>query len=390
MHCSSTRVLGFAFFAIACSSAEHEPSTVGTSRNALTISESPMCMVALTKLSYDDPEADDEEFIELTVTRNPASSAGLPPGDGSLHPTSASEVIGSCHADAGTPIADAGVGAAEDAGALSLADCGLDRLELLNGGSDGCPIYRTIQLAQVRVPPGGTVLICAAASPLSTLYGCDVSTTGSSALSNGWLQNGPGDALRVVSAGMTTLLGYESVPTACGAPSAELAVETGEAFGAADDVNTFCGSFVLSPRDQAEPRTPNACSSPSVDGSVEVAAPPVTPSTAGTSGSATSLGNATQTVFTGAPPAPPVERLPEGGLTTSDGGESTERPTPPPAGPGCSVPPQRSAPRGLGFVAVLLAALARRVRLRRRAWRALRPFLRGPTSCVRSDSERSR
>ena len=361
MH-SSTRLRGFAILAIACSSAEQGPPAVGTSRNALTVSETPVCSVALTKLSYDDPEADDEEFIELTVTHHAPSPGRMPPADGSAPPPSSGEVTGACSEDAGTYIAEAGAGG-DDAGTLSLADCGLDRLELLNGGSEGCPIYRTIVLAQVRVPPGGTVMVCAGASTLATLYGCDVSTTGSSALSNGWLQNGPGDALRVVSAGKTTLLAYESAPASCGTPSAELAVETGEAFGAVDDINTFCGSFVLSPRDQAEPRTLNSCSSGSVDGSFEPAPASATPGSAEASGSVTSSGTATQTVLTGAPPPPPVERLPEGGLTASDGGESIETQTPP-SGPGCSVAPQRGGGGRLDLVALLLAALIRRSRLR--------------------------
>lgn len=113
------------------------------------------CDVRLSKLSYDDPGADDNEWIELRVT-----CAGALPA--------------------------------------TLGEAGVSEFALFNGGSSGCPIYRRVALADVRVGPHGFSVICSAGSELDLDLGCEQTAGSSGPLGQSWLQNGPGDGLALI------------------------------------------------------------------------------------------------------------------------------------------------------------------------------------------------
>lgn len=113
------------------------------------------CDVRLSQLSYDDPGADDNEWIELRVT-----CAGATPA--------------------------------------TLGEAGVAELALFNGGSSGCPIYRRVALADVRVGPSGFSVICSAGSELDLDLGCEQSASSTGVLGQSWLQNGPGDGLALI------------------------------------------------------------------------------------------------------------------------------------------------------------------------------------------------
>jgi hypothetical protein len=232
--------------------------------DALVISETPSCRVSLTKLSYDGPGADDDEFIELVVERFATDTGGPPKKDagppapacnGSHEPADAG-------ARAGDAMAPSDARADVVSGRPTLGDCGLGELRLINGGGGACDEYRTIPLGSVAIPDDGYVVLCAQDSVFSAA--CDVDTAGRSALRNGFLQNGPTDGLRFVgvSGAVALEVGYEGAP-ACLSPSASRMVdETGEAFGApgVDDVNVVCsGRFELRAATEAPFRGANPC-----------------------------------------------------------------------------------------------------------------------------------
>jgi hypothetical protein len=232
----------------------------------LVITEAPACRVVLTKLSYDGPGADDEEFIELFVERT-----GRVTGD---PPTAidAGSSMPACHAphpsaESGPSPTDGGV--PEEAGldvasrGLTLGDCGLGELRLVNGGSGACDEYRIIPLGPVRVPDDGYIVVCAQDSVFSSA--CDVDTAGRSALKNGFLQNGPNDGLSFIDSGGVTRLeiGYEGGPPCFSPAFVAMVDETGETSAGSldDDVNVVCGSgFVLRPISEVPFRTAATCS----------------------------------------------------------------------------------------------------------------------------------
>ncbi len=117
------------------------------------------CQVVLSRLSYDDPSADDAEFIELRVPDAP--------------------------------------------GRVRLGDCGLSEIRLLDGSGPGCEVYRTLALAEFLTDTRGYFVICSAKSQLHEDIVCDYTGGSSSGLPNGWLQNGPDDGVE--------LFGEESV-----------------------------------------------------------------------------------------------------------------------------------------------------------------------------------
>jgi hypothetical protein len=182
----------------------------------------------LSKLSYDSPGADTAEFLELRIE-----------------------------------------GTVESQGQrATLGDCGLERLALLNGGDASCASYRQIPVASLPVPADGYFTLCSsdAQAVLGTV--CDLNSWGTSRLSNGWLQNGPNDAIALI--GQTsTHYAYEGVPAQCGDSSwRDLVADTGEAIDGVDDVVAACGDeFLRLSLAQAPLRTPAQC---------PVAAQPVT------------------------------------------------------------------------------------------------------------------
>ncbi len=111
------------------------------------------CQLVLSRLSYDDPGVDDSEFIELRVMNG--------------------------------------------SGRVRLDECGVVRLELTNGEGE-CGVYREFELAAQTTDPRGFFLICASDSWIGMEVGCDLTTSSSGSLKNGWLQNGPGDGLRLI------------------------------------------------------------------------------------------------------------------------------------------------------------------------------------------------
>jgi hypothetical protein len=229
----------------------------------LVIAETLACRVALVAISYDDPGADDAEFIELRVD-------GANDG-GALVRTS--DAGGAFHVDTADGGGDSGSGAGDGsldaARGPTLGDCGLGELALVDGASGACNPYRTIPLANVPVPADGYVVLCPAGSSVDETAHCGVTTAGRSALRAGWLQNGPDDGLRfVATSGATADVGYEGAPACFASNATELAPEVGQLDGDAevDDVNVFCdGRFVLLPADTVPLRSAVACPMP-VDG----------------------------------------------------------------------------------------------------------------------------
>jgi hypothetical protein len=174
----------------------------------------------LSKLSYDSPGADTAEFLELRI-------------DGML------DSLGQ---------------------RAKLGDCGLDHLALLNGGDASCASYRQIPLAAQLVPADGYFTLCSsdAQAVLGTV--CDLSSWGTSRLSNGWLQNGPNDVIALI--GQTsTHYAYEGVPAHCGDSSwFDLPADTGEVVDGVDDVVAACGNeFLRLSLIQAPLRAPAQC-----------------------------------------------------------------------------------------------------------------------------------
>lgn len=161
------------------------------------------CSVSLAKLSYDSPGSDRAEFIELRIAGRTT---------------------------------DQGIRA-------TLGDCGIDHLELINGGST-CSVYRTIPLFEVPVPADGALILCAEESIVFADLACDVVGWGRSVLRDGWLQNGPSDGLRLVgteAVGTIRSFAYEGVPASCSDPSwVSLPEDDGGVTQEADPVVVAC------------------------------------------------------------------------------------------------------------------------------------------------------
>jgi hypothetical protein len=320
-------------------------------------------------VSYDSPGADNEEFIELVVDRL-AVPPPRPPADAA---EGARPPMPACHVphDSGISRPDAAEipDAANDSAphALTLADCGLSELRLVNGGAGACDEYRVIPLGAVIVPDDGFVLVCAQDSVFAS--SCDVNTAGRSAIRNGFLQNGPNDGFRFLDgAGAVALeVGYEGGP-ACFSGVVTLVDETGEASGAPgqDDVNRACdGKFDLAPASEAPLRAPNRCPMPSVDdgGAADAQAHgPIGPVPAPTASSS------------------PLEFAPDAGSYASlfpnlDASFTVpeRQPGAPPAPPSCTVSPRGAKRPGdatalLGMAAAVgLTRRKRRLRLAPRA-----------------------
>ncbi|HEX2878474.1 MAG TPA: hypothetical protein VHO25_02945 [Polyangiaceae bacterium] len=193
------------------------------------------CQVSLSKLSYDSPGADTAEFLELRI-------------EGTL------DSLGQ---------------------RAKLGDCGLDHLALLNGGDASCASYRQIPLAAQVVPADGYFTLCSsdAQAVLGTV--CDLSSWGTSRLSNGWLQNGPNDVIALI--GQTsTHYAYEGVPAQCGDASwRDLPADTGEAIDGVDDTVAACGDeFLRLSLAQAPLRAPPQCpTAPQPDAATPVGEP---------------------------------------------------------------------------------------------------------------------
>jgi len=241
------------------------------SSSGLDASSAPRCAVTLEELSYDTPGADDTEFIELRVVRVPASddvADSAPPSPPTVPPTKKATMDASAGA-----FVDGSAGVAR---ALTLGDCGLGAIRLVNGGGSACETYRTLKLADVPVPADGDVVVCAADSTWAAQGACDVTTAGESTLKNGWLQNGPADGLEWIGTSGATLaeFAYEGAPSCFGAATTELVAETGDVAGDGgvvfDDVNVLCdGRYVLRSSAVAGPRTPDPCFVPAVVASRE-------------------------------------------------------------------------------------------------------------------------
>jgi hypothetical protein len=180
------------------------------------------CHVELSKLSYDSPGADAAEFLELVV-----------------------------------------MGRVESHGArATLADCGLDTLQLVNGADAACGSYRQIPVGDRSVPSDGYFLLCAADAQAALGVSCDLTEWGRSKLAAGWLQNGPSDGLRLVGS-KPRAYSYEGLPASCtGEPWIELPLDVGEASDGSDDVLAACnGEFALRRLAEAPLRTATHCSS---------------------------------------------------------------------------------------------------------------------------------
>src|SRR5262249_32014121 len=139
--------------------------TAAAAPNALVVSETPLCRVSLTKVSYDGPGADDEEFIELFVERLGGTGAAGPPSVPDAPPPQPTCTSPHRMADSGAPPSDAAVLPDANADAASgkpiLRDCGLVELRLVNGGGGACDEYRAIPLGPVEIPDDGYLVLCA-------------------------------------------------------------------------------------------------------------------------------------------------------------------------------------------------------------------------------------
>lgn len=344
-----------------------------------TIAETPSCRVTLAKASYDDPDGDDAEFLELFVERRSLPTIDGGRADGAV-PSDSSSPAGLLQ-DASTS-SDSGSSMAR-----TLGDCGFGSIELVNGGSGACDKYRTLLVADVRIPDDGHVVLCAIDSSLATAAKCDASTFGLTTLKNGWLQNGPNDGIRFLGTATELLseVGYEGGP-ACFTSSARLVDETGTFSPiitlAEDDVNVLCGDgYRLVAASSALPGDPYVCTvAPVLDGGladtgtippaaaggtapwVPEYAPPLSPGSGGAGGS--------------------------GGVRVfaSSGGAVGKVPSP----PSCSVrkalaTPRRSASPVIGFA--LCSSWLVRARIRRRT---LQPRARRARSRAHFGSSRPR
>lgn len=366
----------------------------------LTVSAGAGCRVSLTKVSYDDPGADDAELVELFVDRVTGSAVHAWPLDAS---STASGDAGGLRAlcDAMAPLPASRDAASEPANTppdsgmpqLTLSDCGLAALELVDGAGNACGTYRSIPLGAVPVPGDGYVVLCAVDSALAAAGRCDVMAAGRSALKNGWLQNGPSDGLRFVGTGVTAAVavGYEQGPS-CFAPSPVLLVdEAGAVVGAngapEDDVNVFCDpAFVLLGAHDAPLRRANPC--PREAAAADAGLSAADPHVAADGGAVPSERTPSRTARGASSP------LLDAGLVAVPRRQAAS-----PKVPGCSVArpglSRAASPVGLwpALAVGLYRLLTRRTRRTPRIRGALPPPRRGPDPCgsfARSGSSRRR
>jgi len=362
------------------------PATSG-----ISVTSGSRCSVSLVELSYDDPGADDAEFIELRVDSPSGTNAppALVPPAGTMPGCNTSSHMDGGPSDAGSG-SDGHAADARALGPLTLGDCGLSAIELVNGGAGACDVYRSIPVADVVVPTDGYVVLCAEDA---TLPGFDVTKAGNSALRAGWLQNGPTDGFRFLSAAsdVTSSFGYEGMPGCFSSDAVALVPETGT-IGTADDVNVFCGSaFTLLPDTSAKLRDAPAC--PHLVGLAR---------DAGSSPPLSFADGGIVSFSSDAAPAPPVERAPGAAgsaFTSGDGFDASLVPFPKakptlPKPPSCSIGLHSTLNAGVAPVPglTLFALCALRIRRRRRSRRSLpwpKPALRAD-SCARSGSSRPR
>jgi hypothetical protein len=349
--------------------------------SGLVVAQSAMCRVEFVAVSYDDPGADDGEFLELHV-----DMLGV---DSSLGQAGAAGANGeACRSSDAGSSADAAAfsGDARDAAGPVLGDCGLGELELVDGASAGCETYRAIPLSTVPIPPDGYVVLCPAGSSIDSRAHCDVTAAGRSALRAGWLQNGPNDGLRFTDTegGVALEVGYEGGPTCFDAAAALLEPESGGT-ATSDDVNAVCGgAFTLLPEEEAPLREPVRCPGRGVNGVMGIA---VNADGAIATGARDGEGGPNAGVDGGSDAAPWVpERAPApasrgtvpayGPLYVDAGIPLLGRPAPAfPRPPACTVGLARRTPTGVGLVLACCLLLTRR-RRRGRPGSALLPELR--------------
>jgi hypothetical protein len=133
---------------------------------------------------------------------------------------------------------------------LTLADCGLDSIELINGGRDDCPSYRSLDVAAVPIRADGTVLICNA-----SLADCDFGHSGQATLRDGWLQNGPHDGVAFV--GRTPkryIYEFEADRPCASASDLLVGADPGALIDGEDEVLASCPMPHLDDDDGARPR----------------------------------------------------------------------------------------------------------------------------------------
>lgn len=388
------------FLVVACARPSHAPPVPRT-RAQPSLVETSRCVVKLTKLSYDDPGADDAEFLELNVRiRTPPQVDGVggaapQGGDTGGHPDSSPASLDAGPAPlpaCGTP-EDAGAGVqrpdgSSEAGARgvrTLGACGLLSLELLNGGGDECSVYRTIDLASVPIPESGFVTFCSEESQHGTA--CSVTHAGEARLGNGWIQNGPSDGLRFLGSDGRPLaeFSYEGVNPSCYTGDPHLLVEEKGALAGAngeleDDVNVLCAeSFALRPASQARLGTLPECPA-GRDGSApaqpEAKRAASDPADAGAalgrrldSGRAPPAAEAREP-SPEAPPAVPADPIvvPDAGLPRFDAAPPSRSVAVPRQPPGCTITIGRTA-GGAGcaaLVLILAGLLTRRSKMGKR------------------------
>jgi hypothetical protein len=185
------------------------------------------CHVTLSKVSYDSPGADDAELLELRIE-------GLP------------ENV-----------------------SISFGDCGVQRLELVNGGGATCSAYRSIDLERIAIPKSGYFVLCSTDSRLAANGDCDALGADLS-LKNGWLQNGPNDGIRLVGAA-NQAWSYEGIPNGCPTDDwQDVPQDTGEAIAGQDDILASCpGGFVRMSAIDAPLRAAAACGANEVEAGIQ-------------------------------------------------------------------------------------------------------------------------
>jgi hypothetical protein len=350
--------------------------------SGLVVAQSAACRVALVAVSYDDPGADDAEFLELRVDRFAQTEAPGGTNDG---------------CDAGSADSDHDAAPIDAATGPVLGDCGLGALELVDGAAAACETYRAIPLSAVPIPPDGYVVLCPAGSSIDTRAHCDVATAGRSALRAGWLQNGPNDGLRFIDTGGGVALevGYEGGPSCFEAAAVSLAPESGGT--TSDDVNAACGGvFTLLSEEDAPFRDRIRCPGERVGGAMGSGSVP----DGGTDAAGDTAADGRRDSGRDASPWMP-ERAPApasrgtapvyGHIDVDAGIALFGRPPPGfPRPPACTVALGRRTPVSVALVFAGCALLARRIRRRREPGLGALRHPAGPCSPRASPQARNR